>query len=86
MANVIKPSKDPMLFLGPGRLALAKLEQVLSGAVRRAIPIEGLAGAGFEGLRLRRAGYAAIAGNFDGERAGGLDTFAGADPGGIFCD
>src|SRR6202042_1314639 len=23
--------KDPMLFLGPGRLALAKLEQVLAG-------------------------------------------------------
>jgi chromosome partitioning protein len=31
MANVIKPTKDPMLFLGPGRLALAKLEQVLAG-------------------------------------------------------
>jgi chromosome partitioning protein len=31
MANVVKPTKDPMLFLGPGRLALAKLEQVLAG-------------------------------------------------------
>src|SRR5246127_2142866 len=31
MAQVIKPTKDPMLFLGPGRLALAKLEQVLAG-------------------------------------------------------
>ena len=31
MASVIKPTKDPMLFLGPGRLALAKLEQVLAG-------------------------------------------------------
>jgi len=31
MTNVIKPTKDPMLFLGPGRLALAKLEQVLAG-------------------------------------------------------
>ena len=31
MESVIKPTKDPMLFLGPGRLALAKLEQVLSG-------------------------------------------------------
>ena len=31
MASVIKPSKDPLLFLGPGRLALAKLEQVLAG-------------------------------------------------------
>src|SRR5437762_7334730 len=31
MATVIKPTKDPMLFLGPGRLALAKLEQVLAG-------------------------------------------------------
>ncbi len=31
MANVIKATKDPMLFLGPGRLALAKLEQVLAG-------------------------------------------------------
>jgi chromosome partitioning protein len=31
MAAVIKATKDPMLFLGPGRLALAKLEQVLAG-------------------------------------------------------
>jgi len=31
MPAVIKPSKDPMLFLAPGRLALAKLEQVLAG-------------------------------------------------------
>jgi chromosome partitioning protein len=31
MPNVIKPSKDPMLSVGPGRLALAKLETVLSG-------------------------------------------------------
>jgi len=31
MESAIKPTKDPMLFLGPGRLALAKLEQVLSG-------------------------------------------------------
>jgi chromosome partitioning protein len=31
MVSVVKPTKDPMLFLGPGRLALAKLEQVLAG-------------------------------------------------------
>jgi chromosome partitioning protein len=31
MASMIKPTKDPMLFLGPGRLALAKLEQALAG-------------------------------------------------------
>jgi chromosome partitioning protein len=31
MANVVKVSKDPMLTVGPGRLALAKLETVLSG-------------------------------------------------------
>src|SRR5467141_1722178 len=31
MANIIKPTKDPNLFVGPGRLALAKLEQVLAG-------------------------------------------------------
>src|SRR5262250_635801 len=31
MATVIRPTKDPNLFLGPGRLALAKLEQVLAG-------------------------------------------------------
>src|ERR1700735_4668570 len=31
MANVVKSTKEPMLFLGPGRLALAKLEQVLAG-------------------------------------------------------
>jgi chromosome partitioning protein len=31
MKSVVKPTKDPMLFLGPGRLALAKLEQVLAG-------------------------------------------------------
>ncbi len=31
MASVIKPTRDPLLFVGPGRLALAKLEQVLAG-------------------------------------------------------
>jgi chromosome partitioning protein len=31
MTAVIKPTKDPLLVLGPGRLALAKLEQVLAG-------------------------------------------------------
>src|SRR3981081_1471094 len=31
MTAVVKPTKDPMLFLGPGKLALAKLEQVLAG-------------------------------------------------------
>jgi chromosome partitioning protein len=31
MINVIKPTKEANLFLGPGRLALAKLEQVLAG-------------------------------------------------------
>jgi len=31
MVSVIRPTKDPRLFLGPGRLALAKLEQVLAG-------------------------------------------------------
>src|SRR5947199_9251392 len=31
MTAVIKPTKDPLLFLGPGRLSLAKLEQVLAG-------------------------------------------------------
>jgi len=31
MANVVRPTKDPMLSVGPGRLALAKLETALSG-------------------------------------------------------
>jgi len=31
MANVIRASRDPMLSVGPGRLALAKLETALSG-------------------------------------------------------
>jgi chromosome partitioning protein len=31
MQSVVKSTKDPLLFLGPGRLALAKLEQVLAG-------------------------------------------------------
>jgi chromosome partitioning protein len=31
MATVVKPTKDPLLFVGPGRLALAKLEQQLAG-------------------------------------------------------
>ena len=31
IATVIKPTKHPLLFLGPGRLALAKLEQILAG-------------------------------------------------------
>ena len=29
MSAVVKSTKEPMLFIGPGRLALAKLEQVL---------------------------------------------------------
>src|SRR2546430_10744378 len=33
LTAVIKPTKDPLLFLGPGRLSLAKLEQVLPGQV-----------------------------------------------------
>ena len=31
MTTVVKATKDPLLFLGPGRLSLAKLEQVLAG-------------------------------------------------------
>jgi chromosome partitioning protein len=31
LAGVIRATKDPMLMLAPGRLALAKLEQVLAG-------------------------------------------------------
>ena len=31
MANVVRTTKDPMLRVGPGRLALAKLETALSG-------------------------------------------------------
>src|ERR1700737_1809539 len=31
MSSIVKPTKDPMLFLAPGRLALAKLEQQLAG-------------------------------------------------------
>jgi chromosome partitioning protein len=31
MSAVIKPTKESMLSIGPGRLALAKLEQVLAG-------------------------------------------------------
>src|SRR5258706_584944 len=31
LSSVIKSTKDALLFLGPGRLALAKLEQVLAG-------------------------------------------------------
>src|ERR1700704_1598109 len=31
LATIIKPSKDPMLFVAPARLALAKIEQQLSG-------------------------------------------------------
>src|SRR5947209_19046467 len=31
LAAVSKPTKDPLLFRAPGRLPLAKLEQVLAG-------------------------------------------------------
>lgn len=31
IASIVKPSKDPLLSVGPGRLALAKLETVLAG-------------------------------------------------------
>jgi len=50
MATVIKPTKDPMLFLGPGRLALAKLEQVLAGQFDAAFQIERCADSGLKRL------------------------------------
>jgi chromosome partitioning protein len=31
LASIVKPSRDPMLSVGPGRLALAKLETALAG-------------------------------------------------------
>ncbi len=31
LVDIVKPTKDSNLFLGPGRLSLAKLEQVLAG-------------------------------------------------------
>jgi len=31
LMNIVKPTKDPNLFVGGGRLALAKLETVLAG-------------------------------------------------------
>src|SRR3981081_2368422 len=31
ITTVVKATKDPLLFVGPGRLSLAKLEQVLAG-------------------------------------------------------
>src|ERR1700723_2228280 len=40
MASVVKPTKDQMLFLGPGRLALAKLEQVLAGQFDAPYPLK----------------------------------------------
>jgi len=83
MATVIKPTKDPNLFLGPGRLALGETRASAGGTIRRAIPVEGCAGACGEGIRLRGAGYAAVFGNFDGERPGLFDAFACADSGGV---
>src|ERR1700746_568555 len=44
MANVVKASKDAMLSLGPGRLALAKLEQVLAGQFCAACRLKGARG------------------------------------------
>src|SRR5258708_3336113 len=49
MAEMIKPTKDPMLNVGSGRLALAKLETVLAGGVRPADTAEGSLGAGPRG-------------------------------------
>jgi cellulose biosynthesis protein BcsQ len=74
MTAVIKPTKDPMLFLGPGRLALAKLEQVLAGQFDAPFKLK-------DALR-----YTAIARNLDCQRAGGFDAFARADSGGLFRD
>jgi len=40
MPAVIKASKDPLLFLAPGRLALAKLEQVVAGQFDAAVRLK----------------------------------------------
>src|ERR1700722_39390 len=39
MASVVKSTKYPMLFLGPGRLSLAKLEQSFAGHFRAPSPL-----------------------------------------------
>jgi len=51
-----------MLFLGPGRLALAKLEQVLAGQFDAPYRLKDALAPDFERLRLRRFGYATIIG------------------------
>ena len=46
MVDAIKATKDPILFVGSGRLALAKLETVLAGQFDAPLPVERCAGTG----------------------------------------
>src|SRR6185437_11175189 len=73
----------PDAVSGAGAIGVGEIGASAGGAVRRAVSIEGCAGAGAERLRLRSAGYAAVAGNIDGERAGGFDALDGADSSGV---
>ncbi len=60
MAKVIKPTKDPNLFLAPAKLSLARLEQQLAGAFDAPYKLKD-ALAHPERFRLHRHGYAARA-------------------------
>jgi len=69
---MIKPTKDPMLFLGPGRLALAKLEQVLAGQFDAPYRLKDALAPILKDYDYVVFGYATIIGNFDSKCAGGL--------------
>src|SRR5258705_13209263 len=51
MAEMIKSTKDPMLNVGSGRLALAKLETVLAGQFDAPLRLQGTLGRGLQGYR-----------------------------------
>src|SRR5208283_2448110 len=85
LASVVKPSKDPMLSVGPGRLALAKLETALAGQ--------------FDAPYRLKDALAPIVKDYDyiildtppslgilTVNALGFDASACADPGSVLCD
>ena len=79
LADVIKPSTQPNLWIAPSRIALAKLEAQAGGGVGLALQAQGPPGGGHERLRRGRDRLSAGAGSADGQRARGVDAPADSD-------